>query len=165
MRGLEVCLPTEFLSQGLEEGFCGKCPTEMPSASPTGFPTAAPTPTPSTQAPSSGPSDAPTTLEPTIDTSTPNPTSAAPTSIPTGEPSVSPTLFPTVAPSFAPTTDRPTIDPLAGCGNATIIECSDDEVEEGIVFCYEPQTGIDFEEVCMPDYIIPLLLKLQLGEW
>ena len=84
MRGLEVCLPTEFLSQGLEEGFCGKCPTEMPSASPTGFPTAAPTPTPSTQAPSSGPSDAPTTLEPTIDTSTPNPTSAAPTSISTG---------------------------------------------------------------------------------
>lgn len=57
------------------------------------------------------------------------------------------------------------MDPLAGCGDATIIECSDDEVDEGIIFCYEPVEGVDFEDVCVPTYIVPFLLKLSLGEW
>ena len=72
-------------------------------------------------------------------------------------PSPIPSAFPTLV-TFAPT-----IDPLESCGeDASVEECSDDVVQNGIVFCFNPDES-DFEDVCVPVYAVPLLVVAGLG--
>ncbi|CAB9519918.1 ECF subfamily RNA polymerase sigma-24 subunit [Seminavis robusta] len=157
---LEVCLPVEFVQDGLDQGFCGMCPTEIPSISPTGGPTIGPTMAPVTLFPSALPSGSPTTNAPT----TLEPTAMAPVTLfPSSLPSVSPTtLEPTASPTIVPTA-APTVDPLEGCGDDPIEPCTDDGVTNGIIFCFEPSI-VDFEAICVPVSFVPILLEAGLGE-
>jgi len=121
------------------------------------MPTVAPSPVPTTQMPSDEPSTLPTTLEPTSNT----PTTRRPTQVP----STTPTLFPTTEPSSRPTSaspsSLPTISPTAspsalptlGCDD--VVPCTDDGVDDGVLFCFQNTTDIgsvdsEYVQICVP---------------